>query len=377
MAGDDKIRIPWSSRWRRFRHGVLPLLTFGACVVATAWLWQQQGRMPNAVGEVEAVRVDVASGVDGVLVPLPHGQWTLFDTVEASQVVAQLDSRPTVAALDTLRRELAQLAKDVEAEQNRVKSDQGDRREAVLAEWLVQQRRLLILDRQAQLEADRVELQQLEVQLEYVRRAHARGALTDQQLFAAQVERDAVAKRVEQCQSALSDARNEHTLAVERLRRDPPLQDPGVTPLLGPVRAAIATQEARMSQLHVQVDGLAIRAPFTGTISAIYGWPGQTIRTGQPIVTIAANQGQYIVSYVRQDQRLQPEVGTTVQVFLRGQGSRPVAAMVERIGPQVLQIPRHQRRDPRVQEWGLPVRINLPGDLKVRPGELVDIVFES
>src|SRR5262245_28087571 len=99
MPNEDRIPVPWSRWWRRFRIGTLPLLTFGASVVATLWLWERQGVVPNAVGEIEAVRVDIASGVDGQLVPPPQGRWTLFDEVEATQIVAQLDGKPSLAAL--------------------------------------------------------------------------------------------------------------------------------------------------------------------------------------------------------------------------------------------------------------------------------------
>lgn len=338
--------------------------------------------MPNAVGEIEAVRVDVASGVDGQLVPLPQGQWTLFDAVEATQVVAQLDSKPTLAALEVSRQDIAKLQKDTEAEQTRLARDPAKptdekQREAARTSWTVEQRRLAVLDRQAQLETDRIALQQLDVQFDNSKRAHARNALTDEQLHVARLERDLFSKRIEQNMLSLADAESQRTAADSQLKEQPPLTDNDELRVLLPFRASVAAQEARIRQLQVQIEGLAIRAPITGTISAIHGWPGQLVRSGQPIITIAANHGQYIVSYVRQDQRLRPEVGSAVSVYLRGMHSQPVAATVERLGPQVLPIPQHQRRDPSVREWGLPVRITLPNGLNVRPGELVDLVFKT
>ena len=386
MSNLDRIPIPWSRRWRRFRLGTLPLITFAVSVAATLWLWERQGVMPNAVGEIEAVRVDVASGVDGQLVPLPQGQWTLFDAVEATQVVAQLDSKPTLAALEVSRQDIVKLQKDAEAELMRLARDLANssqkptdekQREAARTIWTVEQRRLGVLDRQAQLETDRIGLQQLDVQFDNSKRAHARNALTDEQLHVAQLQRDLLAKRIEQNMLSLAGAESQRTAANSQLKEQPPLTDNDELRVLVHFRAAVAAQEARVRQLQVQIEGLAIRAPITGTISAIHGWPGQLVRTGQPIITIAANHGQYIVSYVRQDQRLRPEVGSTVSVYLRGMHSQPVAATVERLGPQVLPIPQHQRRDPSVREWGLPVRITLPNGLNVRPGELVDLVFKT
>ena len=52
MNGTRRIPIPWNQRWRRFRHGLLPMLGFAACVVGTFWLWGRQGVLPNATGGV-------------------------------------------------------------------------------------------------------------------------------------------------------------------------------------------------------------------------------------------------------------------------------------------------------------------------------------
>jgi multidrug resistance efflux pump len=102
--------------------------------------------------------------------------------------------------------------------------------------------------------------------------------------------------------------------------------------------------------------------------------PGQQVKAGTVLFTIAADEPEYIVSYVRPTQRLHPEVGMTVAI--RPRNGREVAhAAVERVGPQIELIPSHQIRDQRIMEWGLPVRIQVPPSLQLRPGELVDLKF--
>ena len=61
MTGHARVRIPWTVRLNRFRRHVLPLLGFATCTVLTTWLWDRQGSLPNTVGEVEAVRIEVAA----------------------------------------------------------------------------------------------------------------------------------------------------------------------------------------------------------------------------------------------------------------------------------------------------------------------------
>ena len=79
----------------------------------------------------------------------------------------------------------------------------------------------------------------------------------------------------------------------------------------------------------------------------------------------------------RQERSAQPIVGMGVEVRARSAGSRPRESVVDRVGPQVEPIPVHQRRNPQVPEWGLPVRVLLPDGFEVRPGELIDVTFNA
>jgi hypothetical protein len=51
--------------------------------------------------------------------------------------------------------------------------------------------------------------------------------------------------------------------------------------------------------------------------------------------------------------------------------------VVERVGPQIEEIPPHLCRDAKVPEWGLPVRIALPEPFSGRPGELFEVTFKT
>jgi multidrug resistance efflux pump len=129
--------------------------------------------------------------------------------------------------------------------------------------------------------------------------------------------------------------------------------------------------------LESAIDRLIVRAPIDGVICAILRRPGENIRAGDPIVTVANPRGQGIVSYLRQDQRLRPVAGMTAEVRVRLPAGRFVAARVERVGPQIEPVPLHLCRDPKTPEWGLPVFIGLPDGLPVRPGELLDVSFRE
>lgn len=382
MAGRGVIRTPWSHRWRRFCYSVMPFVSFVGCVVLVAWMWHWRGAQPNAVGEVEAVRVDVPVGVDGLLMPLPGGPWRLFDSVQSDQLLARLDDRPVQARLETVRGELACLEKEVDAAQVRLALDHAGRQrdhqqEAARLAWQAARCRLEMLDRKALIEAERVDLKRREMELEFLVPMEARASLSDLDVAERKLRRDEAAKRIEEHEGALAEAEAQWQAATEASGRYGPLEPAEVRPLLAPLEAAIAVQESRIRELELEIDSLEVRAPISGMVCAIHCWPGHRVRAGDPIVTLAADHGRYIISYVRQEQGFRPRRGMPVAVRMRLPGARPVDTVVERVGAQVELVPPRQRRNPAVPEWGQPVRIVSPRDLPLRPGESVDVTFQT
>lgn len=385
MSTGKPIPTPWKHRWRRFRYSWMPVLCFTATIAVTLWLWDNQGRMANAVGEVEVVRLDVAAKTAGKLVPLPElpgGQWTLFDLVQENEVIARLDDSEVQASLRTLRAVLDQLSEEVIAAESRTALELANLEIENVQEfnrltWQIEQNDLDILDRTVVLEADKVELRRLQNQLDLLKPAHGDGVVPDLQFQDLELQRDRIKARIVENTNAVNRAIERKDAAERRLQELPPLEMPELTKLLAPIQASVRAQEARIAELQVQIAALEIRSPISGTICGIHCRPGQNVQAGQPILTIAADNTGYVVSYVRQTDRIHPSKGMQVALRLRMPGSRPVTAEIERVGPQIEEVPPHQRRDPSVLEWGLPVRIRLPSELPVRPGELVDITFES
>jgi len=98
-------------------------------------------------------------------------------------------------------------------------------------------------------------------------------------------------------------------------------------------------------------------------------------------MTIASEKGDYIVTYVRQSQVIQPTQGMVVNVHTRS-APRTFRSHILSVGPQVEKVPPEHLRDPRLIEWGIPVHVAIPVDpmrpgqpIKMRPGELVDLFF--
>jgi len=384
MMNGGRIPVPWKHRWRRFRYGTLPSLGLIAFVAATLWLWTRQGEMPHSIGEVEVVRVDVASALSGVLAPLPQGPWTLYETVEANQVVARLDERLLQSQMATLVQELARLRKELDAASAKLVVSEADRArgylDATIRLYIEQEERsLVVLEREVQVAIDRLEAERTKTHLECLQPLYVRKIVSDLEMTNARIYAEEAAKRLEETNKVLGEAQTQEKNAEQRLAKFPAFQPADVFTELAPIIAAANVQQARIDELEIEISRLTIRAPIGGRISAILHWPNENVRAGEAIVTIAAEKGRYIVSYVRQEQHVEPAVGMEVDVRKRLAISPPMTTVVERVGPQVELVPEHLRRDPKMPEWGLPVRITIPKskDFAGRPGELFEATFKT
>jgi multidrug resistance efflux pump len=382
VGGMERISTPWRLRWQRFRYTTLPLIGLGAFAAATFLLWTRQGEMPHAIGEVEAIRVDVASPLSGILVTLPQGPWKLYEIVEPDQVLAQLDDRPLQAQMATLKQELARLEKELDAVTAKLAVSEADRgltymTDAVQLRLEVERRNLVSLERQSELAVNRLEAQRRSTYVDCLKPLYEKKMVSELELNNARMLRDEAEKRVSEYSKVLSEAVAEKKSAEARLSQLPRFLPTDVAKALAPITAALQVQQAKIDELKVEISRLTIRAPMRGMICTIHHWPQSAVRAGDPIITVASEQGRYLVSYVRQEQHVDPKVDMDVDLRKRAAISPTVRTKVQCVGPQVEPIPVHLCRDPRMPEWGLPVRITLPIDFTGKPGELFEVTFKT
>jgi multidrug resistance efflux pump len=287
-----------------------------------------------------------------------------------------------VARLVALRAELKRLEQEVTAAAARIDVEYADqelqqRREAVRLAWNVERMRLDVLDRKTLLETSRIEQQRLSARVAYLEPLVTRGAITDMELVDASLLRKETEQRVNELEVSLVESEQQQQRAIERMAEFSFSSDPQLAAQLAPLRSAVDVQAALIEELKIRIELLEVRAPVSGEIVAIHRYPGQNVQAGDPVVTIAATKGRYIVSYVRSESNLQPTQDMSVRVRRRVLGGLSVETTVGRVGPQVELVPAPQRRDPNRPEWGRPVRIRMPRDLVLVPGELVEISFGS
>jgi multidrug resistance efflux pump len=139
----------------------------------------------------------------------------------------------------------------------------------------------------------------------------------------------------------------------------------------------IAEREARIAELQSKLDARDIKSPIDGTVMEIFRRPGQSTPLGQPIMTVVAEDAEFIIGYMREDQPLRPVTGMPVTVRTRS-GTTPRRAFesyVMAVAPQVMPMPPRHLYKVDVPEWALRVQVAIPPEAEITPGEVVDLSF--
>ena len=143
-----------------------------------------------------------------------------------------------------------------------------------------------------------------------------------------------------------------------------------------PAAAVIREREAQIAELRARINARDIKSPIDGTVTQIFERPGESAKLTLPIMTIAAERGDFIIGYVRPTQALRPMPGMTVTIRPRNTASaRSYSSYVNSVAPQLSALPDRHLRNIDIVEWALPVQIALPPESDLKPGELVDLVF--
>jgi multidrug resistance efflux pump len=144
-----------------------------------------------------------------------------------------------------------------------------------------------------------------------------------------------------------------------------------------PLAAAIAVQESKLRLTEAELSPRVVKAPIDGIVTTIYHRAGEAVNAGQPIVAIATLSPVRIVGYLRVPLAARPTVGMEVQVRTRGLRRELGKATVTEVGTQLENVPATLLGPINFANivQGLPVDISLPANLKILPGELVDIML--
>jgi multidrug resistance efflux pump len=122
-----------------------------------------------------------------------------------------------------------------------------------------------------------------------------------------------------------------------------------------------------------------LKAPIDGIVTTIYKRPGEAVSAAQPIMAIATVDAVRIVGYLRPPILNQPQVGMRVEVRTRGLHRQVGTAKIVEVGTQFEAVPPTLLGPVKFAsvDQGLPIDVSLPANLKIRPGEVVDLVIAA
>jgi multidrug resistance efflux pump len=329
------------------------------------WLWLSRIQPTSFVGQVELIQASVNSPDAGLLTNL----WVMpLQEVKAGDLVAELittDPRTVNVRLEAMRDRM----RLIELEISPILSRQ---RMAIDYEQLsVQCARV-----RAELATARVNLIQASNEFKRVsdlyRQQNRIVSDTDYDLAKARYE--GLSIEVEEKTKIVTTTEK----SLERLGLMTEAYVPGGEH--DPIKAALATEEAKIRVFESRAKPLQLHAPMDGVVTLIAHRPGEQLVAGACVVTITAKRSDRIVAYLPRSVPITPRVGMPVEVSTRSSLRRRTApARIIGLAPvlegvtNTLILPPAAVNPVLVPSTGRPVSISVPPELDLLPGEFVDI----
>ena len=242
----------------------------------------------------------------------------------------------------------------------------------------------------AEAERDRSELAQLETNLDLEQKLVSDQLASADRLKAMKLQKAALAKKVQEYQAAVNQARKSASGSTKRLgdwRQDKQNKkdkkggtleaaSAETQTLQSDVRAAAGTlQRQEIARLDLLRTYYQIRAPFDGRVGEILAHVGElSADPGIPVITVVQEQSLTAIAYLRQDGARKIHLGDLVKLVPRDLSGPPLKGRVTALAPSMTEMPVRFRRMPNLIEFGRNVYIALDSPIDL-PGQAYDAVF--
>jgi len=373
------------------RPHIFPIIVWLCALACVAVLFSRRTQRFEVLGMAQGQANQVASNSPGRLKSVPV---QLFDEVKEGQTVAVvnavLDNEQPRSELQTqlatILAEIEHLTAQLVPTQDSLSADNADRQTNRFNDRRrfsvdVENARLDILRLRAQIETDRIQLEDLALDVKITQDLVEKQAVVPYELQKVQAQYNTMAKRIAENERLLEQADAALEQAIER--RDEYIKfqthHPSVDDALEVIRKAIRVQERRMDELLTQLEALDLReslelkAPFDGVVSEIQHFQTETVLAGEMILTITQAKPTEIVGYASEEQINLIREGMTIELVKNIEPAQIARSRVISVGPTVEQMPARLWRNPNVPQWGRPFLIQVPAQMKLVIGEVIGI----
>jgi multidrug resistance efflux pump len=355
------IPVPLAERWRDARLRLIPICVFGGSICAVALLWKEHVAPASMVGQAEPVIANVSSHKPGILAELSVAR---FQKVKVGDPIGQVmitDPNILASSIAVIRSEIESLRVSLQPIASEQKRAIGFDR--LQLDWMRER---------ADLAATQVKLQQAQSEFRRVESLY-KDQIVSQKLFEqTRSSQDSLQKEVDELTKLVCEAeKNLQVLQVSNKLDAASVSEE-------PLHAAIAVQEAKLRQLQAELSPILLKAPMDGIITTLFHRTGEAVMAGQPVVSIATFNPVRIVGYMKPPILEEPKIGMKIEVRVRSPHREVGFARVIEVGTQLENVPAALLGAAKLgtAELGLPLDISLPSNLKLRAGELVDLVLQ-
>ena len=377
----------------RLRLHLLPILVWLGALACVVGLLSRRSQRFEVLGMAQGQAHEVAATTPARITSVSV---QLFDKVKKGQTVAVLntvleDEQPRSqlqAQLETVLSEIERLAAQLVPTQDSLSADKADRENTRISDARrfsvdVENARLEILRLQAVVETDKINLEDLALDVKVAEKLVGEQVLAPFELQKAEAQYNALAKKIEENENLLDQANT--ALGQTLRRRDEYIQHqphhPSVDSALEVIRKGISVQENRVDELVTQLENmdrretLELKAPIDGVVSHILHRQTEVVLAGEPILTIADGDITDIIAYAGSGLMGKVQEGMVVELI---KNSEPTKVEIESsevtyVGPVVEQMPSQLWLNPSVPQWGRPFLIKAPAVMKLIAGERVGI----
>ena len=133
--------------------------------------------------------------------------------------------------------------------------------------------------------------------------------------------------------------------------------------------------EAAQAAAAKNLEPLTLVSPITGMVGLPQRQVGEFVPAGELLLTVNSLRSDRVIAYLRQPYRVDPKVGMTARVTTRTRKRQAFSSRVVQVGAhmEVLTNSLAFLRPGYMTDVGLPIVVQVPDSINIRPGEVVDV----